>query len=58
MIPLTSSQAADDPVARGPAIGSKAPEFSLRDQDDQPRTLGQLRGKGIAALVFYRSADW
>ena len=42
----------------GPAIGSKAPAFTLSDQTGAERTLGSLLGRGKLAIVFYRSADW
>ena len=42
----------------GLKIGSKAPEFSLKDQNGKETTLNSLLKKGKVALVFYRSADW
>ncbi len=42
----------------GPPVGSTAPDFEARDQDDRARTLSSLLGPNGALLVFYRSADW
>jgi len=43
---------------RGPAVGSVAPEFRLRDQHDREQTLATLAGKDGLVLLFVRSADW
>jgi cytochrome oxidase Cu insertion factor (SCO1/SenC/PrrC family) len=40
-------------AATGPAIGSPAPDFVLRDQSDSPVRLSDLRGAPVL-LVFYR----
>jgi cytochrome oxidase Cu insertion factor (SCO1/SenC/PrrC family) len=42
----------------GLEIGVKAPEFTLKDQSGEERSLGDFLVKGKVALVFYRSADW
>jgi len=42
----------------GPQIGARVPEFSLRDQHGETRTLSSLMGPNGAILVFFRSADW
>jgi len=42
----------------GPQVGSRVPDFNLRDQDGQWQTLASLRGPKGLMLVFYRSADW
>lgn len=42
----------------GPKVGTKAPKFTLRDQEGKERTLDEFLNKGKVALVFYRSADW
>jgi hypothetical protein len=42
----------------GPAIGTRMPEFALRDQDGKSRTLQNILGPKGAVLVFFRSADW
>jgi cytochrome oxidase Cu insertion factor (SCO1/SenC/PrrC family) len=42
----------------GLAIGSKAPEFTLKDQNGQDQSLQTMLKKGPVALVFHRSADW
>lgn len=44
--------------AIGPKVGETAPDFELRDQTGQPRTLAALAGRRGTMLVFYRSADW
>jgi len=43
---------------RGPALGSVAPEFRLRDQRGREQTLATLAGKDGLVLLFVRSADW
>jgi hypothetical protein len=42
----------------GPAVGQKAPDFSLTDQTGTPRNLQSVLGPNGALLVFYRSAEW
>ena len=42
----------------GPQVGSRVPDFTLLDQQGQPRTLASLGGPKGLMLVFYRSADW
>src|SRR5262252_2183488 len=42
----------------GPQVGSPLPDFTLRDQHGQMRTLTSLMGPKGAMIVFYRSADW
>src|SRR5204863_397750 len=42
----------------GPQVGSRAPDFTLRDQQGQSRTLASLIGPNGLMLVFARSADW
>jgi hypothetical protein len=42
----------------GPAIGTQAPAFSLTDQKGSEPALGSLLGRGVLAVVFFRSADW
>lgn len=37
----------------GPAIGAEAPDFTLKDQDGQPVTLSDFRGKKNVLLVFF-----
>ena len=46
------------PEKTGPAVGQKAPAFTLKDQSDRDVSLKALLKKGPVALVFYRSADW
>ncbi len=47
-----------DESMTGVAIGEKAPDFTLNDQDGNEVTLASLLSEGNVALVFYRSADW
>lgn len=43
----------------GVAVGERAPDFELQDQNGKPRKLAEFVQPGQAvALVFYRSADW
>jgi hypothetical protein len=42
----------------GPQAGTKVPDFTLSDQQGQPRTLRSVMGPKGALLVFFRSADW
>ena len=42
----------------GLKVGEKAPKFTLKDQENNERSLDELFKKGKVALVFYRSADW
>ncbi len=42
----------------GPAVGTKAPAFTLVAQDGQEHALTNLLLKGNLALVFQRSPDW
>ncbi len=46
------------PEHTGPDIGTKAPGFTLKDQNSADRSLDDLLKKGKVALVFFRSADW
>jgi cytochrome oxidase Cu insertion factor (SCO1/SenC/PrrC family) len=43
----------------GLKAGTKAPKFTLADQEGRERSLDEFLKKGTkVALVFYRSADW
>ena len=42
----------------GIKVGDKAPEFKLKDQTGEERTLSAMLKDGPVALVFYRSASW
>lgn len=42
----------------GPAVGTKAPGFTLQGQDGQDHALADFLKKGKVALVFFRSAGW
>jgi peroxiredoxin len=41
------------PTQVHPLLGESAPEFTLKDSDDKPRSLVEFRKKGPAVLVFY-----
>jgi peroxiredoxin len=53
-----AAQRAHGQEKTGPAIGTKAPAFTLKDQTGKERTLEEVLKKRKVALVFYRSADW
>lgn len=40
------------------AIGERAPDFTLRDQNDQEFSLSKSLQHGPVAVVFIRSIDW
>jgi cytochrome oxidase Cu insertion factor (SCO1/SenC/PrrC family) len=42
----------------GLEVGTRAPAFTLKDQNGKARTLDEFLKKGKVALVFYRSAGW
>jgi peptidoglycan/xylan/chitin deacetylase (PgdA/CDA1 family) len=42
----------------GPAVGSRLPAFTARDQSGRTRSFADLRGPNGLVLVFFRSADW
>jgi hypothetical protein len=42
----------------GLSVGSKAPDFSLRDQFGHVQTLDTLKGPKGTVILFFRSADW
>ena len=42
----------------GLKVGTKAPDFTLKNQDGKEVSLLDLRKKGPLAIVFHRSADW
>jgi cytochrome oxidase Cu insertion factor (SCO1/SenC/PrrC family) len=46
------------PEKTGLAVGQKAPDFTLKDQNDRDVSLASLVQKGPVAVVFFRSADW
>jgi cytochrome oxidase Cu insertion factor (SCO1/SenC/PrrC family) len=47
-----------DVSALGPQVGERVPDFNLKDQHGQSRTLQSIMGPKGAMLVFFRSADW
>lgn len=40
------------------AVGSRAPAFTLKDQNGKQRSLDDLLKDRNVALVFHRSASW
>lgn len=50
--------AADLAAAPGLAVGTQAPDFTLKNAAGADVALSALLKKGPVALVFYRSADW
>jgi hypothetical protein len=42
----------------GPPVGTSLPDFTLRDQRGELRSLKSLLGPKGAMIVFFRSADW
>ena len=42
----------------GPPVGSRMPQFKLRDQNGETHTLRSLLGPKGAVILFFRSADW
>ena len=48
-----AAEAAASPQARPPAIGERAPDFTLRDQNGTRVSLAAQKGKKVV-LVFYR----
>jgi len=51
-------RAQNDDLKTGPAIGERAPDFDLADQNGKQWALKQLMGANGLLLVFTRSADW
>lgn len=58
LLVFSNSVQAQDSKLAGLAVGTKAPDFTLKDQAGKEHTLSSLLNRGKVALVFYRSADW
>lgn len=56
--PGTPAPGAPDVKTLGPQVGEKIPDFTLRDQYGEMRTLASLMGPKGLVLVFNRSAEW
>lgn len=54
----TASAASVPSGGPGLAVNERALPFALVDQHGQTRALDEWLGKGLVAVVFYRSADW
>lgn len=52
------SEAQNDGVTTGLAVGAHVPDFSLPDENSKERSLRDLMGPNGVLLVFIRSADW
>jgi hypothetical protein len=52
------AQQPSKPVATGPAIGARVPDFKALDAEGRVQTLKSVMGSKGALLVFFRSADW
>jgi hypothetical protein len=50
--------ATNDGYVTGPDPGQRIPDFTLPDQNGDPRSLPNLSGPAGLLLVFHRSADW
>ena len=46
------------PEKAGLAIGQRAPDFTLKEQNGRDVSLSAMLKKGPVAVVFFRSADW
>jgi peroxiredoxin len=56
---ITAAAAEEAPPQElGLCVGTRAPGFTLKDQNNHDVSLDNLLKKGPVALVFYRSADW
>lgn len=59
LAPLATAQPKPAEEAKtGIAVGEKAPDFTLKDQNGEERSLSGLLEDGPVALVFTRSAEW
>jgi len=47
-----------NPEKTGLDLGSKAPDWTLKDQHGKDQSLSSFLKKGSVVLVFYRSANW
>ncbi len=54
----TTTRTKIDVSKLGPQVGERVPDFSLKDQHGETRTLPSIMGPKGAMLVFVRSADW
>lgn len=55
---MAQTRAKIDVSKLGPQVGERVPDFGLKDQNGQTRTLQSIMGPKGAVLVFHRSADW
>ncbi len=58
LAPAVMSAQSDAPLATGPAVGEKIPQFEAVDQSSRRQTFETLKGPNGLLLLFYRSADW
>ena len=55
---VNGSAARVDVETVGPKVGEGLPDFSLRNQHGEVRSLKSVLGPNGALIVFFRSADW
>jgi cytochrome oxidase Cu insertion factor (SCO1/SenC/PrrC family) len=55
---VAGATAPASPEKTGLAVGERAPDFTLKDQNNRDVSLSVLLKKGPVALVFFRSAEW
>lgn len=58
LIPTLAACQASAQEDRGIAVGEKAPDFTLKDQNGNGVTLSEMLEESNVALVFHRSASW
>ena len=58
VLPAAAAAEPASPEKTGVAVGQKAPDFTLKDQNNRDVSLAALLKKGPVALVFFRSAEW
>lgn len=57
-VAVTVMFASRSSFGEGVTVGSKAPKFTLQDQNGKQRSIDELLKDRNVALVFHRSADW
>ena len=57
-VPAAQAQSDAPPIATGPAVGEKIPDFRAPDQNGKTQDFNSIRGPKGAILYFNRSADW
>jgi hypothetical protein len=57
-VPATQRIPPTDDFPTGPAAGARFPDFTLRNQRNEPVRLENARAGRRALIVFQRSARW